>query len=125
MIRRFLAEWACVVVILSGCAGPTNQTAGGDAMNAGVASVKGDLRLGRDVTLARLFDLHKESEINFSRRWEQSIGDKFSERMAIGGAILMGLSYPAGKLIWLLTGGACNHVATRIKRPFIRARLRQ
>lgn len=98
------------------------QNGDGNDADTSLVQLKGEMRAGRDVTLARLFDLNKETETNMrdyvNKEIDKSVrnGDAWSERLAILGIIAVGASYPIGKLVWIIAG-LCKHKAKRVLIP--------
>jgi len=123
----YLALIATVINWISGCAAS-------DQARQGTVELQADLEMPVSASLeAALASLkakvtQEAQEIKQStqtalvafQRVDNSTSDKVVNRMAIVGVLLLGLSYPIGKAIWIITGKGRKAVRRKPYHPTFR-----
>jgi outer membrane murein-binding lipoprotein Lpp len=93
-MRRILAAAAWPALLSAGCA--ATAAGGGRDADASINGIRTELR---DIRSAFV---QMEQKLSAGRDVNQN--DKWTLRLLGGGLLLLGLSYPVGKLTWLMTG---------------------
>jgi hypothetical protein len=137
--------WTCAVVVVllvlmsSGCAaeigkirqGPASQPVAmsGTAdmfgqLTTQVESLRGDVAGWKASMAVKLADVKDESRRDAAAHQkallavahtDQSSNDKWTMRLLAGGAVLAAISYPVGKLVWVILGAVGKRTVMRAR----------
>ena len=91
-------------IVLWGC---QQQNSGQIEQQTQGVSARVEKAEARIVGVNKEIQQHTYERIDANRDAVQNVGDRLSERLAVIGVTVMGLSYPLGNILWILGGGLC------------------
>ena len=96
-----------LLVGLCGCASQTARVVENQTQGVAIKVEKAEARI---VGVVKEIQRHTYEHIEAGGNVAKTVGDRISERLAIFGVVVMGLSYPIGKIAWIVGGGLCERV---------------